>query len=96
MATIFGEFGEIISTDVDDNDLGGTAGDGEYSYDKEYAARLSNKENNATVIGSNEMETMNESFAGQTVSGAAQKSSNSTVQKNVGKSPKPGITKPIR
>ena len=90
MATIFGEFGEIISTDVDDNDLGGTAGDGEYSYDKEYAARLSNKENNATVIGSNEMETMNESFAGQTVSGAAQKSSNSTVQKNVGKSPKPG------
>ena len=90
MATIFGEFGEIISTDVDDNDLGGTAGDGEYSYDKDYAARLSNKENIATTIGSNEMETMNESFAGQTIAGAAQKSSNSTVQKNVGKSPKPG------
>lgn len=90
MAITFDAFGNIISTDPDSNDLGGTAGDGEYSYDKEYAARLSAQENNATSVGSNEMETLNESYAGQTVAGAAQKSSTSTVQKNVGNSPKPG------
>lgn len=90
MATTFGPFGEIISTDPDPNDLGGTAGDGEYSYDKDYAARLSAKENQATVVGSNEMETLNESYAGQTISGAANKSSTSVTKKNVGKDPKPG------
>jgi hypothetical protein len=88
MATTFGPFGEVLTNN--DNNLGGTDADGEYSYDKDYATRLSSTENTATVAGSNEMETMNESFAGQTVSGTAQNSGNSSIKKNVATDPKPG------
>ena len=91
MAIITDELGNIISSTPDDNDLGGTDGDGEYSYDKNYAANYAAKENNATATGSNEMETLNDSYAGQTQSGKAQKpAGNSVVDKGVGKSPKPG------
>ena len=91
MAILTDQFGNIISSTPDNNDLGGTDGDGEYSYDKDYAANFAAKENNATATGSNEMETLNDSYAGQTQSGKAQKpAGNSVVDKGVGKSPKPG------
>jgi len=91
MAILYGDYGEIISSTPDKNDLGGTAGDGEYSYDKDYASRLSTKENNATATGSDEKETINKSFAGETQSGKAQTpAGNSVVDKGVGKSAKPG------
>ena len=91
MAILYGDYGEIISSTPDKNDLGGTDGDGEYSYDKAYAANLTTKENNATATGSNEMETLNESYAGQTQTGKAQKpAGNSVVDKGVGKTSKPG------
>jgi hypothetical protein len=91
MAIETDELGNIISSTPDKNDLGGTDGDGEYSYDKAYAANLTTKENNATATGSNEMETLNESYAGQTQTGKAQKpAGNSVVDKGVGKSAKPG------
>jgi hypothetical protein len=85
------ELGIIISSTPDKNDLGGTPADGDISYDIDYAARVAAMENNATATGSNEMETLNESFAGQTQAGQAQKSAgNSVVDKGVGKTPKPG------
>jgi len=91
MAITFDEFGNIVSSTPDDNDLGGTEGDGEYSYDKEYAANYSAKESNATAVGSNEMETLNESYAGQSQAGKAQKpAGNTVVDKGVGTGPKPG------
>ena len=91
MAILTDQFGNIISSTPDSNDLGGTDGDGEYSYDKNYAANFAAKENNATATGSNEMETLNDSYAGQTQSGKAQKpAGNSVVDKGVGKSAKPG------
>jgi len=55
MAILTDQFGNIISSTPDSNDLGGTDGDGEYSYDKNYAANFAAKENNATATGSNEM-----------------------------------------
>jgi hypothetical protein len=91
MAIIFGDFGEIISSTPDDNDLGGTPSDGDNSYDIDYAARVAAMENNATATGSDEVETINKSFAGETQSGKAQSpAGNSVVDKGVGKSPKPG------
>lgn len=91
MAILTDQFGNIISSTPDDNDLGGTDGDGEYSYDKNYAVNFAAKENNATATGSNEMETLNDSYAGQTQSGKAQTpAGNSVVDKGVGKTPKPG------
>lgn len=91
MPITYGEFGEIISSTPDSNDLGGTPADSDFWYDAGYASNLAAKENDATVTGSNEMETLNESFAGQTQAGKAQKTTgNSVVDKGVGKSPKPG------
>ena len=91
MAILYGDYGEIISSTPDNNDLGGTDGDGEYSYDKNYAANYSTKENNATATGSDEKETINKSYAGQTQAGKAQTpAGNDVVDKGVGKSAKPG------
>lgn len=91
MPITYGEFGEIISSTPDNNDLGGTEGDGEYSYDANYAANYAAKTNDATSVGSNEMETLNESYAGQTQSGKAQAPAGNTVtNKSVGTGPKPG------
>lgn len=91
MAITFDEFGNIVSSTPDNNDLGGTEGDGEYSYDANYAANYAAKENNATAIGSNEMETLNESYAGQTQAGKAQApAGNTVVNKSVGTGPTPG------
>lgn len=91
MAITFDEFGNIVSSTPDNNDLGGTDGDGEYSYDKDYAANYAAKESNATATGSNEMETLNDSYAGQSQAGKAQKpAGNSVVDKGVGRTIKPG------
>ena len=85
------ELGIIISSTPDNNNLGGTPGSEENSYDIDYAARVASMENNATATGSNEMETLNDSYAGQTQAGKAQTpAGNSVVDKGVGKSPKPG------
>ena len=85
MAIIFGDFGEIISSTPDDNDLGGTPGGDDTNYDIDYAARVAAMENNATATGSDEVETINKSFAGQTQAGKAQSpAGNSVVDKGVG------------
>ena len=71
--------------------LGGTPADGDNSYDIDYAARVAAMENNATATGSDEIETINKSFAGKTQTGQAQTpAGNEVVDKGVGKSPKPG------
>ena len=71
--------------------LGGTPADGDNSYDIDYAARVAAMENNATATGSDEIETINKSFAGKTQTGQAQSpAGNEVVDKGVGKSPKPG------
>ena len=91
MAIVTDELGIIISSTPDNNNLGGTPAGDDANYDIDYAARVAAMENNATATGSNEMETLNESFAGQTQAGQAQKpAGNSVVDKGVGKSPKPG------
>jgi hypothetical protein len=91
MAIITDELGNVISSTPDDNNLGGTPGDEQNSYDKKEAKNVAAKENNATATGSNEMETLNDSYAGQTQSGKAQKpAGNSVVDKGVGKTAKPG------
>ena len=71
--------------------LGGTPADGDNSYDIDYAARVAAMENNATATGSDEIETINKSFAGKTQTGQAQTpAGNEVVDKGVGKTPKPG------
>jgi hypothetical protein len=72
------------------NNLGGTPADGDLSYDPNAAAQNANKANLPTVTGSNEMETMNDSFAGKTQAGSSNTTTTTPVQKNVGKDPKPG------
>ena len=72
------------------NNLGGTPGDGENSYDPNAAAQNANKANLPTVTGSNEMETINDSYAGKTQAGSSNTAPTNPVQKNVGKDPKPG------
>ena len=82
---------EESNTNTPKNNLGGTPGSEENNYDKTEAANIAAKENNATATGSNEMETLNNSYAGQTQAGKAQTpAGNSVVDKGVGKSPKPG------
>jgi hypothetical protein len=73
------ELGIIISSTPDKNDLGGTPADGDNSYDIDYAARVAAMENNATATGSDEVETINKSFGGQTQSGQAQKPAGNIV-----------------
>ena len=91
MAIETDELGNIISSTPDKNDLGATPAGDDNSYDIDYASRVAAMESNATATGSNEMETLNESFAGQTLAGQAQTpAGNSVVDKGVGKSPKPG------
>jgi len=58
---------------TDPNDLGGSSGDEEYSYDKNYAAKVDATKN--VTNPNNEMETQNESYAGTTVAGQADKGS---------------------
>lgn len=74
----------------DNNNLGGTPASDDSSYDKNNAAYNASKSNLPTVYGSNETETLNESFAGKTTAGTADNTSNNPVQKNVGLDPKPG------
>ncbi len=73
-----------VTTAVDPNDFGATPANDDTSYDKAEAARLSNYSNPTTVAGSNEMETLNDSFAGATQAGSANNSTNNPKQKNTG------------
>ena len=59
-------------------------------YNPNAAARIASQQNLPTVTGSNEMETMNDSFAGKTQAGSSNTTTTTPVQKNVGKDPKPG------
>ena len=59
-------------------------------YNPNAAARIASQQNLPTVTGSNEMETMNDSFAGKTQAGSSNTTTTNPVQKNVGKDPKPG------
>jgi hypothetical protein len=91
MAIETDELGNIISSTPDKNNLGGTPAGDDTSYDIDYAARVAAMENNATATGSDEIETINKSFAGKSPTGQAQTpAGNSVVDKGVGKSPKPG------
>jgi hypothetical protein len=72
------------------NIAGNSPANDDSQYDPTAAAQNANKANLPTVIGSNEMETMNESFAGKTQAGSSNTSTTNPVQKNVGKDPKPG------
>ena len=72
-----------------ENDLGGTSGDEEYSYDKNYAAKIDATKN--VTNPNNEMETQNESYAGTTVAGQGDKgSSNKVKSTEIASGPKPG------
>jgi len=73
-----------VTTAVDPNEFGATPANDDTSYDKAEAARLSNYSNPTTVAGSNEMETLNDSFAGATQAGSANNSTNNPKQKNTG------------
>jgi len=73
-----------VTTAVDPNDFGATPANDDTSYNKAEAARLSNYSNPTTVAGSNEMETLNDSFAGATQAGSANNSTNNPKQKNTG------------
>jgi hypothetical protein len=85
------ELGIIISSTPDKNDLGGTPAGDDSNYDIDYATRVAAMENNATATGSDEIETINKSFAGKSPTGQAQTpAGNSVVDKSVGTGPKPG------
>ena len=85
------ELGIIISSTPDKNELGATPAGDDSNYDIDYAARVAAMENNATATGSDEIETINKSFAGKTQTGQAQTpAGNEVVDKGVGKTPKPG------
>lgn len=89
MAIIYGDFGEIIYSTPDSNTLT-SEGDDEYSYDKEYAAKLDATKN--VINSNNEMETLNESYAGTTTAGQAGKGSANKVQSTeIAAGPKPGL-----
>jgi len=91
MAIVTDELGNVISSTPDDNNLGGTPGGDDTSYDKKEAKNVAAKENNATATGSSETQTINKSFAGQTQAGNAQSpAGNEVVDKGVGKTAKPG------
>ena len=71
------------------NDLGGSSGDEEYSYDKNYAAKVDATKN--VTNPNNEMETQNESYAGTTVAGQGDKgSANKVKSTEIAAGPKPG------
>jgi len=71
------------------DDLGGTSGDEEYSYDKSYAAKIDATKN--VTNPNNEMETQNESYAGTTVAGQGDKgSANKVKSTEIASGPKPG------
>jgi len=72
------------------NLAGNSPANDDSQYDPKAAAQNANKANLPTVTGSNEMETMNESFAGKTQAGSSNTSTTTPVQKNVGTDPKPG------
>ena len=59
-------------------------------YNPNAAARIASQQNLPTVTGSNEMETMNDSFAGKTQAGSSNTTTTTPVLRNVGKDPKPG------
>ena len=72
------------------NNLGGTPGDGENSYDPNAAAQNANKANLPTVKGSAETAVINASFASTTQAGSSNTTSTNPTKKNVGTDPKPG------
>jgi hypothetical protein len=72
------------------NNLGGTPGDGENSYDPAAAAQNANKANLPTVKGSAETAVINASFASTTQAGSSNTTSTNPTKKNVGTDPKPG------
>lgn len=74
----------------DPNLAGNSPANDDSQYDPNAAAQNANKANLPTVTGSNEMETMNESFAGKTQAGSSNTTTTNPVQKNVGRDPKPG------
>ena len=79
----------ITENKTNSNDLGGTLGDGEYSYDKAYAAKVDATKN--VTNPNNEMETQNESYAGTTVAGQGDKGSANKIQSTeIAAGPKPG------
>lgn len=89
MAITYDEFGTIISSTPNPNTLT-SEGDDEYSYDKEYAAKLDATKN--ITNASNEMETLNESYAGTTTAGQAGKgSANKVKSTETSTGPKPGM-----
>ena len=80
----------ITENKTNSNDLGGTLGDGEYSYDKAYAAKVDATKN--VTNPNNEMETQNESYAGTTVAGQGDKgSANKVKSTEIASGPKPGV-----
>lgn len=88
MAIIYGDFGEIISSTPDSNNLTGEA-DSDNGYNREEIAKLASIKNNVTL--NNEMETLNEGYAGATISGQAGKGSANKVQSTeITTGPKPG------
>ena len=89
MATNSEPIPPITENKTNPNDLGGTDGDGEYSYDKDYAAKIDATKN--VTNPSNEMETQNESYAGTTVAGQGDKgSANKVKSTEIAAGPKPG------
>lgn len=88
MAIIYGDFGEIISSTPDSNNLTGEA-DSDNGYNKEEIAKLASIKDNVSF--NNEMETLNEGYAGTTTAGQAGKGSANKVQSTeIAAGPKPG------
>ena len=78
-----------IENQTSPNDLGGSSGDEEYSYDKAYAAKIDATKN--VTNPSNQMETQNESYAGTTTAGQGDKgSANKVKSTEIASGPKPG------
>lgn len=88
MAIIYGDYGEIIYSTPDSNNLTGDA-DSDNGYNKEEIAKLASIKND--ISPNNEMETLNEGYAGTTTAGQAGKGSANKVQSNeIAAGPKPG------
>ncbi len=72
------------------NNPGNSPANDDSRNDPNTASRVANQSNLSTAAGSNEMETMNDSFAGKTQAGSSNTTTTNPVQKNVGLDPKPG------
>jgi hypothetical protein len=72
------------------NPAGNSPANDDSQYDPKTAAENASKANLPTITGSNEMETLNESYAGKTQAGSSNTTSTDPIKKNVGVDPKPG------